>query len=154
VRRFLVMNKINQQLDTIDVEAKLKAFIRYLVTNFPQCGLLSRQIGEVHHVFVIKPYGGGPGKTIQVDRGLLTEPARSIRDFECCLSKLDLPRLLQKHERCELRCVSRPHPTQAGENLNEDRSAAPAPGGVLCGFSSLESFSPRAPTAPCLTLSG
>jgi hypothetical protein len=40
------MNKMKQQLDTIDVEAKLKAFIRYLVTNFPQCGLLSRQIGE------------------------------------------------------------------------------------------------------------
>lgn len=147
MRRFLVMNKMEQQLATIDIEPKLKAFIRHLVTSFPECGLLSRQIGEDHHVFIIKPYGGGPGKTVQVERGLPTGLARSIRDFECCLSQLDLPRLLQTHERCELRCVSRPPSTQAGDNLNEDRSATPSSGGVWRGFSSLEVFSPTAPSA-------
>ena len=56
------MNKMEQLLATIDIEPKLKAFIRHLVTSFPECGLLSRQIGEDHHVFIIKPYGGVPEK--------------------------------------------------------------------------------------------
>ena len=81
------MNKMEQQLATIDIEPKLKAFIRHLVTSFPECGLLSRQIGEDHHVFITKPYGGGPGKTVQVERGLPTGLARSIGILNAaCLS--------------------------------------------------------------------
>ena len=56
------MNKTKQQLDTIGVEAKLKAFIGYRLTSFPECGLLSRQIEERQRVFVIKPYGAGARK--------------------------------------------------------------------------------------------
>ena len=54
-------------------DAKLKALIRHLLRTFPQTSILSRQVGDTYHVFVIVPYGGGPEKAIQVESALLVD---------------------------------------------------------------------------------
>ena len=38
-------------------DAKLNVLIRHLVALFPQAAILSRQIGDTYHLFVIVPYG-------------------------------------------------------------------------------------------------
>ena len=40
-------------------EVALKALIRHLVLSFPDTAILSRQVGDRYHVFVIVPYADG-----------------------------------------------------------------------------------------------
>ena len=61
-----------------ETEPALKAVIRHLVLSFPNAAILSREVGDRYHVFVIVPYGGGPEKTLQVERAWLVESTRSI----------------------------------------------------------------------------
>ena len=42
-----------------ETEAALKALIRHLVLSFPKAAILSRQVGDRYHVFVMVPYAGG-----------------------------------------------------------------------------------------------
>ena len=44
------------------MESALKALIRHLVLSFPESAILSRQVGDRYHVFIMVPYGTGPGK--------------------------------------------------------------------------------------------
>jgi hypothetical protein len=123
-----------QQFNEAGAEVKLKVLIRYLVLSFPEAGVLSRQVEERYHVFVIVPYGGGPEKTIQVERAVLTESARSIKDFECCLSELNLPLWVQTHERYELTAGSIPRLGEAiGFPATEDWPVAQTHGTVEYG---------------------
>ena len=98
-------------------DAKLKALIRHLVTTFPQTSILSRQVGETYHVFVIVPYEGGPEKTIQVDRALLTDRQTTVDEFCMLLESLHLPTLLQSSERYDLRHADQSQPEPAGTRL-------------------------------------
>ena len=94
------------------VEAKLKALIRHLVRTFPQTSILSRQVGDTYHVFVIVPYAGGPEKAIQVERALLVEREPSVDEFGALLDRLNLSTVLQGSDRYELSHTSWPQ-TQA-----------------------------------------
>ena len=85
------------------VDAKFKALIRHLVTSFPQTSILSRQVGETYHVFVIVPYEGGPEKTIQVDRAMLADRHTTVDEFCILLESLHLPTHFQSSERYDLR---------------------------------------------------
>lgn len=83
-------------------DLKLKMLIRHLVTTFPQAAILSRQVGDRYHVFVIVPYGGGPEKAIQVERALLVERNPSVDEFGPLLDSLNLTTLLQGCDRYDL----------------------------------------------------
>ena len=94
------------------VEAKLKALIRHLVRTFPQTSILSRQVGDTYHVFVIVPYAGGTEKAIQVERALLVEREPSVDELGALLERLNLSTVLQGSDRYELSHTSWPQ-TQA-----------------------------------------
>ena len=96
--------------------AALKALIRHLVLSFPKAAILSRQVGDRYHVFVMVPYAGGPENTLQVDRAWLVDSARSIKASERVLQALDLPRLFQTRERVELRYPSTPQLMRVSRN--------------------------------------
>ena len=93
-------------------DAKLNVLIRHLVALFPQAAILSRQIGDTYHLFVIVPYGGGPEKAIQIERALLIERDPSVDEFGALLERLNLSMVLQRYDRYELSHTSWPH-TQA-----------------------------------------
>ena len=84
-------------------DAKLQTLIHHLVNSFPLTSILSRQVGNVYHVFVIVPHNGAPDKTIQVERALLVEPSPSLDEFTVFLTRLDLPRVLEGCARYDLR---------------------------------------------------
>lgn len=84
------------------VDEKLRSLIWYLVTAFPQAAILSRQVEERYHVFIIVPYGGGPEKAIQVERALLLDQDLSVDELGLLLDTLNLPTLLQGCERYDL----------------------------------------------------
>ena len=93
-------------------DAKLAVLIRHLVRTFPQTSILSRQVGDTYHVFVIVPYGGGPEKAIQVESALLVEREPSVDELGALLERLNLSMVLQRYDRYALSHTSWPH-TQA-----------------------------------------
>jgi len=108
-------------------EVALKALTRHLVLSFPDAAILSREVGDRYHVFIIIPYVGGPERTLQVERAWLGESAGSIKACEQVLEALDLPRLFQTRERYELRYVGFPQCERAARNpANEGWSAEPS----------------------------
>ena len=134
-------------------EAKLKVLIRHLVLTFPHAGILSRQVGHAYHVCIIAPYDGSPEKTIQVERALLAESARSIKEFECFLAQLNLPGLFQTCERYELRSVSTPRSHETVECLtHKGWSVAPIIGTVCHGPRPLSNSSLPTPPDPLFPL--
>ena len=80
--------------------------------TFPQTSILSRQVGDTYHVFVIVPYGGGPEKAIQVESALLVEREPSVDELGALLERLNLSTVLQGSDRYELSHTSWPQ-TQA-----------------------------------------
>ena len=107
-------------------EVALKALIRHLVLSFPDTAILSRQVGDRYHVFVIVPYAGGPEKTIQAERAWLDQCARSIETCERLLDGLDLPRLFLTRDRVELRYAASRQLTRVTLNsANEGWTAEP-----------------------------
>ena len=128
-------------------EVALKALIRHLVLSFPDAAILSREVGDRYHVFIIIPYVGGPERTLQVERAWLGESAGSIKACERVLEALDLPRLFQTRERYELRYVGFPQCERAARNpANEGWSAEPDRGTVCHGPIPLSG--PSSPTPP------
>ncbi len=136
-----------QQSDEMTTEAKLKVLIRHLVLSFPEAGILSRQVGDRYHVFIIVPYGGGPEKTIQVERAVLAKSARSIQEFEGFLSQVNLPRLVETRQRYDLRCAKTTGAAQASTcPANEGFPSARIGGTVFHGPFQLSR--PSSPTLP------
>jgi hypothetical protein len=76
--------------------------------ELPQTSILSRQVGDTYHVFVIVPYGGGPEKAIQVESALLVEQDSSVEEFGSLRDSLNLSALIQGRERYDLCRASRP----------------------------------------------
>ena len=103
-------------------EAKLKILIRHLVVSFPQASILSRQVGDRYHVFVMVPYDGGPEKLIQVERSMLADRQTTMQEFRVLLENLHLPTLLQSCERYDIRL-----PGQAGTRLVSSDAHAELP---------------------------
>jgi hypothetical protein len=89
--------------DEARADAKLKVLIRHLVLSFPHATILSRQVEDRYHVFVIAPYEGGPDKAVQVERAVLVERHTTVDEFRVLLESLHLPTLLQSCERFDIR---------------------------------------------------
>ena len=128
------------------IELALRTLIRHVVLNFPHAAILSRQVGDRYHVFVIVPYRGGPENTLQVERAWLVESARSIEGSEGLLAALDLPWRFQTHEQVELRYPSTLQVMRVSRNpTNEGWSAEPLSGTVRHGPLPLSGSSPSTP---------
>ena len=117
-------------------DAKLKVLIWHLVTTFPQAAILSRQVEDTYHLFIIVFYGGAPEKAIQVERALLVDRDSSLDEFSSFLASLNLPTLLQGCDRYDLRHASRSQIQQActrpgvsGSKAGHECLSGPANGG-------------------------
>lgn len=84
-------------------EATLTVLIQHLVLCFPHATIFSRQVRDAYHVFVIAPYGGGPEKTVQVERAWLADHPTTMDAFRQVLKSLNLPAILQMCDRYNLR---------------------------------------------------
>lgn len=89
-------------------DAKLKALIGHLVRIFPNAAVLSRQVADRYHVFVIMPYDGSTEKAIQVDRVLFLDRDAAVEEFVSLLCSVDLPSVLQMCDRYHLTHASWP----------------------------------------------
>jgi hypothetical protein len=127
-------------------EAALKRLIRHLVLSFPETSVLSRQVGDRYHVFVIVPYDGTE-KTIQVERAWLVESARSIQASEGFLEQLNLPVVFETHERYELRAASSPQAMGASRSPANEGWSAEADSGTVC-HGPIPLSGPSSPTHP------
>ena len=121
--------------EELRADVKLKVLIWHLVLSFPHATILSRQVGDTYHVFIIAPYDGGPEKVIQVERAVLSERHPTVDDFRALLESLHLPTLLQTGARYDLRQVSHsqaqsvhPHPMVPGDKIQRAPLTAPSNG--------------------------
>jgi hypothetical protein len=89
-------------------DAKLKALIGHLVRVFPNAAVLSRQVADRYHVFIIMPYDGSTEKAIQVDRALFLDRDVAVEEFASLLCSVDLPSVLQRCDRYYLSHASWP----------------------------------------------
>lgn len=122
------------------VETALKMLIRHLVLSFPQAGIFSRPVGHAYQVFVIAPYDGGPDKAIQVERAWLAEQQATIDEFQQVLESLNLPTVLERCERYELRPARGSAPANAGWPA--------APGSRTVAYGPFQLSSPPLSTSP------
>lgn len=83
-------------------EEKLTVLIRYLVHSFPLASILSRQVGERHHVFVIVPFDGSQEKTLQVETTVFHNRNQRVEGFAALLSTLNLHRVFDRGDRYDL----------------------------------------------------
>jgi hypothetical protein len=83
-------------------EEKLRLLIRHLVLSFPLASILSRQVEDRYHVFVIVPHDGSREKTLQVETTLLREWSLRVEEFAALLSTLDLRTVFDRGDRCDL----------------------------------------------------
>ncbi|MGC3973503.1 MAG: hypothetical protein QM771_03860 [Nitrospira sp.] len=90
-------------------EEKLTVFIRYLVHSFPLASILSRQVGDQYHVFVIVPFDGSQEKTLQVETTVFRNGRLRLDGFAALLSALNLRRVFDQHDRYDLNWFGR-HP--------------------------------------------
>ena len=88
-------------------EEKLTVLIRYLVHSFPLASILSRQVGDRYHVFVIVPFDGSPEKTLQVETTVLRNRSLRLEGFAALLSTLNLRRLFDQNDRYDLNWFGR-----------------------------------------------
>jgi hypothetical protein len=102
-------------------------------------------------VFVISPHGRGSEKAIEVERALLVESARSIKDFEGLLAQLDLPRLLQSRERYDLKACQKVKDsavTRIRERSTADEGWAKVQTGATLSHGSHDFSGPVLPSPP------
>lgn len=88
-------------------EEKLTVLIRYLVHSFPLASILSRQVGDRYHVFVIVPFDGSPEKTLQVETTVFRNRSLRVEGFTALLSTLNLRRLFDQNDRYDLNWFGR-----------------------------------------------
>lgn len=85
-----------------NAEEKLTVLIRYLVHSFPLASILSRQVGDRYHVFVIVPFDGSQEKTLQVDTTIFRHQSLPVERFTALLSTLNLRRVFDRNDRYDL----------------------------------------------------
>ncbi len=83
-------------------EEKLAVLIRYLVHSFPLASILSRQVGDRYHVFVIVPFDGSQEKTLQVETRVFHARRLRVEGFAALLSTLNLRRVFDRNDRYDL----------------------------------------------------
>ena len=83
-------------------EDKLTVLIRYLVHSFPLASILSRQVDECYHVFVIVPFDGSHEKTLQVETRVFRNRTQRVEAFAAILSALNLRRVFDHCDRYDL----------------------------------------------------
>lgn len=83
-------------------EVKLTVLTRYLVHSFPLASILSRQVGDRYHVFVIVPFDGSQEKTLQVETMVFCNRRLRVEGFAALLSTLNLRRVFDQHDRYDL----------------------------------------------------
>ncbi|MCW5797896.1 MAG: hypothetical protein LZF60_230004 [Nitrospira sp.] len=103
-------------------EEKLTVLIRYLVHSFPLASILSRQVGERYHVFVIVPFDGSQEKTLQVETAVFHDRNQRVEGFAALLATRHLCRVFERVDRYDLDWVGRhpeawPMPAFSGASL-------------------------------------
>lgn len=83
-------------------EEKFTVLIRYLVHSFPLASILSRQVGDRYHVFIIVPFDGSPEKTLQVETSIFRRQSLRVEGFAALLSALNLRRVFDRTDRYDL----------------------------------------------------
>ena len=83
-------------------EDKLTVLIGYLVRSFPLASILSRQVGDRYHVFVIAPFDGSREKTLQVETTIFHDQRLRLEEFAALLSLCNLRRKFDQGDRYDL----------------------------------------------------
>ncbi len=83
-------------------EDKLTVLIGYLVRSFPLASILSRQVGDRYHVFVIAPFDGSREKTLQVETAIFHDQRLRVEEFATLLSLCNLRREFDHGDRYDL----------------------------------------------------
>ncbi len=83
-------------------EEKLTVLIGYLVRSFPLASILSRQVGDRYHVFVIVPFNGSREKTLQVETAIFHDQRLRVEGLVALLSMRNLRREFDQSDRYDL----------------------------------------------------
>lgn len=88
-------------------EEKLTLLIWYLVRSFPLASILSRQVGDRYHVFIIVPFDGSQEKTVQVETNIFQDQELPVERFAELLSTVNLRRMFDRGNRYDFEWRSR-----------------------------------------------
>lgn len=83
-------------------EDKFTILVGYLVRSFPLASILSRQVGDRYHMFVIAPFDGSREKTLQVETTIFHDQRLRVEEFAVLLSMRNLRREFDRGDRYAL----------------------------------------------------